>query len=524
MDGYRRWNQVLRLEGRFGVALLGVVVGLLALALPATALAAFPGANGKIAFASANGLEVANADGTGRTVLASDGTDPAWSADGTKIAFTTNRDGNNEIYVMNANGNTQTRMTNNAASDSMPAWSPDGSRIVFISNRDGNNEIYTMTADGSNQFRTTNTPAAEYDPKWSPLNDKIAFSRSGGIYTMNVDGSGTTQLPTTTFYCEDASHYDYPPDWSPTGQFLVFAHFEEDFTCTEFEHWEIHTINADGTGESNLFEDYGVVNPVWSPDDTKFVMDNAGGGVYIRDMAGNFGWATPDYACCPDWQPVLPTQPGYARPLSASPTTIKLVPAYKTCASANSTHGAPLAAPSCNPPRQTSDYVTVGTPDVNGAGANSTGLVAFRAICHPPDGNGVPECPAPGDQIDIALTASLTDVRNKSDLTDYTGELRVSVSTRITDRYNLPGGVAKATAADTPFSFNLPCQTTTDTAVGSTCSTSTSADAIMPGLVLENKRAVWELGQVQVYDGGADGDADTTGDNTLFMDQGLFAP
>jgi hypothetical protein len=256
-------------------------------------------------------------------------------------------------------------------------------------------------------------------------------------------------------------------------------------------------------------------------------MTNGGGGMYIRDMAGSFVQflnSDPLPPCCPDWQPIAGPQPGYARPISASPSTVKLVPAYKGCASANSTHGAPLSRPSCNPPQQASNYLTIGTPDANGAAANSTGSIAFRVFCHPPDANGVPECPASGDQIAVALTVSLTDVRNNADLTDYTGELRVFLGIRLTDRYNLPGGVTPGTAGMS-FPFKVNCVPTADETVGSNCSTQTSADAVMPGIALEGKRAVWGFQlPVQVFDGGVDGDADTPGGDTLFMKQGLFLP
>jgi hypothetical protein len=172
-----------------------------------------------------------------------------------------------------------------------------------------------------------------------------------------------------------------------------------------------------------------------------------------------------------------------------------------------------------------SGYLTVGTPDANGQAPNSAGYVQLETLCNPPAPNLYPPCTNTGDQIDASLTASLTDVRNKVALTDYTGELRVSMVVRITDRFNGMGGtVYPATASDVPFGFNMTCLATSDGTVGSTCSAQTTADALMPGLALEGKRAVWQLGQVQVYDGGADGDADTTGDNTLFMEQGLFVP
>ncbi len=87
----------------------------------------------------------------------------------TKIAFGSGRDGNYEIYVMNADGSTQTRMTNNTADDKIPTWSPDGTKITFLSNRDGNTEIYVMDASGTNPIRLTNNTASDASASWSPF-------------------------------------------------------------------------------------------------------------------------------------------------------------------------------------------------------------------------------------------------------------------------------------------------------------------------------------------------------------------
>jgi hypothetical protein len=91
----------------------------------------------------------------------------AWAQAG-RIAFASNRDGNFEIYVMNADGSGVTRLTNNPAND-WPSWSPDGKRIAFDSNRDGNFEIYVMNADGSGQTNLTNNQAEDWGPSWSPV-------------------------------------------------------------------------------------------------------------------------------------------------------------------------------------------------------------------------------------------------------------------------------------------------------------------------------------------------------------------
>ncbi len=137
------------------------------------------------------------------------------AATGRRIAFASDRDGNPEIYVINADGSNQTRITDNPEFDSFPSWSPDGRRIAFDSERDGTAEIYVMNADGSNQTNLTNNPAWDSSSSWSPDSSRIAFvsTRDGskdlwGIYVMNADGSNPTRLTNNT-----AS--DYSPSWSP---------------------------------------------------------------------------------------------------------------------------------------------------------------------------------------------------------------------------------------------------------------------------------------------------------------------
>ncbi|PYO40524.1 MAG: hypothetical protein DMD29_06140 [Gemmatimonadetes bacterium] len=165
---------------------------------------------------------VINVDGTGETQLTTDTTNeaqPAWSPDGTKIAFVTDRDGNNEIYVMNADGTSVRRLTNNAAADEQPAWSPDGGKIAFVSDRTGNPDIFVMDSTGANPVDLTNHPAVDVGPAWSPDSLKIAFhsDRPGNfaLFVMNADGTNATQLT-------DASVGDELPAWSPDGTHLVY--------------------------------------------------------------------------------------------------------------------------------------------------------------------------------------------------------------------------------------------------------------------------------------------------------------
>jgi hypothetical protein len=205
----------------------------------------------------------------------------------------------------------------------------------------------------------------------------------------------------------------------------------------------------------------------------------------------------------------------YARPKGATPFRVSLVPAYQACTAPNRTHGPALAFPSCNPPVQASGFLTVGSPDANGRAASSTGFVKLNAV----PGNTT----TLADEGDAKIQASLTDVRRKADLADYTGQLQFLPTLRITDRLSGSVPVDPATVSDLDFPVTVPCVTTLDTTLGSTCAVTTTADSVLPGTIVEAKRTVVQLGQVRVMDGGADGLAATPG-NSLFAVQGVFVP
>jgi subtilisin family serine protease len=206
---------------------------------------------------------------------------------------------------------------------------------------------------------------------------------------------------------------------------------------------------------------------------------------------------------------------GHVRPKGAGPMRVALVPAYAACASPNRVHGPALAFGSCTPPVQRSTQLTVGTPDANGPAANSIGLLRMNVL------NGDPA--TPGDEADLGLTLSLSDVRRKSDLADYTGELEARTTLRLTDRLNGASLNESATIGDLPFEFVVPCAATGSTSTGSICALSTTADAITPGIADEGSRAIWQLGQVSVADGGSDG-LGSTDPNGTFAVQGVFIP
>ena len=218
----------------------------------------------------------------------------------------------------------------------------------------------------------------------------------------------------------------------------------------------------------------------------------------------------------------------HPRPKFASPVVVPLVPAYQACTAPNRQHGPPLGFPSCNPPVQTSGKLTVGTPDANGAAANATAFIKIKVL---------PGDPAPPDDSDVALVSQSTDVRckvagpacgaaNAAGGPDYVGEVQGDATIRITDHWNAVapgGGTDAATVTDMPFPVNTSCTSTAGTGVGSTCNVNTTANAVVPGAVKDAKRAIVEISQIQVRDGGADGLV-TTEPNTLFAVQGIFIP
>jgi TolB protein len=171
---------------------------------------------------------------------------PVFSPDGHRIAFMSNRDGDMEIFVMQADGTKERRLTNNATFDAQPTFSPNGQRIAFVSDRDGNDEIYTMNANGTNVRRLTNTPTSESRPNYSPDGGRIAFRTNrdgnGDIYVMNADGTRETPLTTDPAL-------DVEPAFSPSldGQQIVFRSNRVDVDGTTDA--DIYVMSADGPGE-----------------------------------------------------------------------------------------------------------------------------------------------------------------------------------------------------------------------------------------------------------------------------------
>jgi hypothetical protein len=216
----------------------------------------------------------------------------------------------------------------------------------------------------------------------------------------------------------------------------------------------------------------------------------------------------------------------HVRPIAATPIRVSLVPAYEQCVAPDRVHGPPLVYGSCSSPVQTSGYLTVGNQP--SSLAQSVGSLRWKAQA------GIPG--PPEDEV-VTFTVSFTDVRCKGSSgacagpgADYAGSLEVRIPVQITDHYNGPSAgpftEPGTMRRDFAISFPVTCTQTSDPSIGSTCSvTSLYLEIIYSGdPIKEGKRNVWESGQLKVFDGGADGDGSTTGDNTLFAVQGLFVP
>jgi Tol biopolymer transport system component len=205
-----------------------------------------------------------------------------------KIAFQSNRDGNFEIYVMNADGSAPKRLTNHPDWDVDPSWSPDGSKIVFRSRRDGNWEIYVMNADGSAVTRLTNDPAFDAQPVWSPDGKQIAFSSDRfvnatgthfwGIYVMNADGSAVRSLITP--------FSDSAPDWSPDGRKIAFNSIREGAPVYPIN--DVFVVNVDGSALTRL-TDQGGGAPSFSPDGSRIAFGGGHANIYAMNASDGSG-------------------------------------------------------------------------------------------------------------------------------------------------------------------------------------------------------------------------------------------
>ena len=271
-----------------------------------------------------------------------------------------------------------------------------------------------------------------------PNPQRCEWVLNGGNPTAGIDTAEVTAYPVGTQPDRNwrGSAFDFGQHRSPNG---VIEYRKDTFggalqgkllVARYSQGDDIIALTPGGPNMDIVGSETGIAGFTGFTDPLDLVENRATGDIYVTEHAA---------------QKITLLRPleGYVRPVAATPTTVRLVPAFSPCIAANAVHGPPLEHPSCNPAVASSAQLTVGTPDANGKAAKSSGLVKLRVV-----GEG-PVDPNNGDQADVLITTSMTDVRHKSDLSDYAGELEGRLTLRITDRLN---GVA----ADQPGTVDRP--------------------------------------------------------------------
>jgi Tol biopolymer transport system component len=248
--------------------------------------ASVPRSPARLAYSADGMIRVVDGDGSRPRVLAR-GESPSWNPEGTAIAFHSARVPGNglDVYTMDADGTDQRRIVMhpggggehpiNTADDYGPAWSPTGWTIAFTTRRDGNDEIYSMDPIGHRVQRLTNSPAADRDPAWSPDGAVIAFvsDRDGNDEIYSLDQRRVLRRLT------QSRGDDRAPAWSPDGRRIAFQSFRDG-------NWELYSMNADGNDPRRLTHGpEAETNPSWSRDGATIAFTGAdASGRYLASM------------------------------------------------------------------------------------------------------------------------------------------------------------------------------------------------------------------------------------------------
>jgi hypothetical protein len=409
------------------------------------------------------------------------------SADGTKVFFETSEslvtgdtDSVTDVYERSATTTSQISIGSTSGVGVFPALysgsSEDGSRVFFESHEP------LVVAD-------TDTQTDVYE-RAASTTSLLSVGPTGGNGPLPATFSGASSDGTRVFLSTDEQLYAADTD--------AFADV--------YERWAGVTTLVSRTptaGNGNFFAD--------------FAGNSTDGSRVFVHTDEKLLWSDTDSKL----DAYTAVSLNYVRPAGATPIRASLVPAFNACTSPNREHGVPDLPggtnpdESCDPPVHGSTHVTISTPEVNGAGPAMTGFVKAQAIAGNPG--------TPADEADARFRVEVKDVRsNTSGLPDYTGQLQLETSIRVTDRANSPS--LNGTMQDTPFRVTVPCAVTGNTNIGSLCSVDTTADAVIgAGAIVEGRRSIWQLGQVRINDGGADGLASTT-PNAPFAVQGVFVP
>ena len=316
---------------RRGVCGWAATAACVLLAVPAQAVrAAVPVTNGPIAYESGFGAEIdiaiSNPDGTNLdpALITSPGADrdPAFSFDGRWLAFTSTRDGNEEIYRAQVDGTQPLNLTRDPARDHDPDWAPDG-RIAFTSDRARGSHIFAMGADGSGLRQLTAGPGDEQQPSWSPDGREIVFvSDKPGNRDLFVIDVGTGAVRRLT----DTPEPEADPSWGPVGAIA--------FTAGAFGSQQVMRIGAGGQDRRQITT--GLPDnhfPAWSPDGVRIVLTSHDTNRIVnadrgdQDATGIFQFS--GYGRDPKWgrlpEPVAPPTAGETFTVEADPGTVATV-------------------------------------------------------------------------------------------------------------------------------------------------------------------------------------------------------
>lgn len=268
------------------------------------------GGNGKITFYSDQqgnqDIYVVNADGRGQRQLTTgqgNNIDPVFNAGGSKIAFTSDRNGMSDIYIMNADGSGLQRLTDNGANNVEPAFSRDGAQLTYASSIAGNYDVYVLNLASGDSTRLTDDPAEDRHPSFSPDGQQIVFSsdRSGSsnIYRMDADGSGVTQLT-------DDPYWNGHPVFNPAGTIIAFASNR----AGDHTAYQTYLINLDGGNLVRLLDvTHCSRTPCFSPDGAQLAFASNPDrqfDIYIASRDGSgFGvlFGTTGKEMHPSWAP-----------------------------------------------------------------------------------------------------------------------------------------------------------------------------------------------------------------------------